>query len=58
MKVTRSHSLRKPQPSGEGARERIDHSAYELFSWRGICGVGIDAVIANSGVAKMTVYHH
>ncbi len=40
------------------ARERIDHSAYELFSRRGIRAVGIDEVVARSGVAKMTLYRH
>jgi AcrR family transcriptional regulator len=40
------------------ARERIDRSAYELFSRRGIGAVGINAVIARSGVAKKTLYRH
>ena len=63
MKVTGVHSTAarssgKPLPASEGARERIDRVAYELFSRRGIRGVGIDAVIAESGVAKMTLYRH
>jgi len=41
-----------------GARERILEAAYELFSRRGIRGVGIDAIIARSGVARMTLYRH
>jgi len=40
------------------ARERIDRTAYELFSRRGIRAVGVDKVIARSGVAKMTLYRH
>jgi AcrR family transcriptional regulator len=40
------------------ARERIDHCAYELFSRRGVRGVGIDEVVERSGVAKMTLYRH
>lgn len=40
------------------ARERIDQTAYELFSRRGIRAVGIDEVIARSGVAKATLYRH
>ena len=40
------------------ARERIDHTAYELFSRRGVRGVGVDELIARSGVAKMTLYRH
>jgi len=40
------------------ARDRILDAAYDLFSRRGIRGVGIDAVIAQSGVARMTLYRH
>jgi AcrR family transcriptional regulator len=41
-----------------GARTRILDAAYDLFSRRGIRGVGIDAVIARSGVSRMTLYRH
>ena len=40
------------------ARERIDQTAYELFSQRGVRAVGVDEVVARSGVAKMTLYRH
>lgn len=40
------------------ARERIMRTAYELFARRGIRAVGIDEVIARSGVAKATLYRH
>jgi AcrR family transcriptional regulator len=40
------------------ARERIDHAAYELFSRRGVRAVGVDAIVARSGVAKRTLYLH
>ena len=40
------------------ARERILESAYELFSRRGIRGVGIDEVIQHARVAKATLYRH
>ncbi len=40
------------------ARERIDEASYELFSRRGVRGVGVDEVVARSGVAKMTLYRH
>lgn len=40
------------------ARERILSAAYNLFSQRGIGAVGIDTIIARSGVAKMTLYRH
>jgi AcrR family transcriptional regulator len=41
-----------------GARERILRAAYELFSQQGIGAVGIDTIIAKSGVAKMSLYRH
>ena len=40
------------------ARERILASAYELFAQRGVRAVGVDEVIARSGVAKATLYRH
>ena len=45
-------------PRAASARERIDQSAYELFSRRGVRAVGVDEVVARSGVAKMTLYRH
>src|SRR3954467_8077216 len=54
-----------PQPTSPGpgaapgeARERILSAAYDLFSRRGVRAVGIDAIIAQSGVARMTLYRH
>jgi AcrR family transcriptional regulator len=40
------------------ARERIDHTVYELFSRHGVRAVGVDTISARSGVAKMTLYRH
>jgi AcrR family transcriptional regulator len=40
------------------ARDRILDTAYELFSQRGIRGVGVDEVIERAGVAKATLYRH
>ena len=39
-------------------RERILDTAYELFSRHGIGAVGVDRIVAESGVAKMTLYRH
>jgi len=39
-------------------RERILHTAYELFSRRGVRDVGVDEVIDRAGVAKATLYRH
>src|SRR5919108_4448369 len=41
-----------------GPRERLLDTAYELFSKRGIRGVGIEEVIERAGVAKATLYRH
>jgi AcrR family transcriptional regulator len=50
---------RLPHPSGpahHSARERILATASELFYQEGSRAVGIDTVIAESGVAKMSLY--
>jgi AcrR family transcriptional regulator len=44
-----------PQDSG---RERVSRAAYELFSRDGVQAVGVDAVIARAGTAKMTLYRN
>jgi AcrR family transcriptional regulator len=41
-----------------GARDRIVDTAYELFSRHGIRAVGVDRIVAESGVAKMSLYRH
>jgi AcrR family transcriptional regulator len=53
--------VRRPQEVLDGrlsARERILETAYELFSRHGIRAVGVDRIIASSGVAKMSLYRH
>ncbi len=40
------------------ARERLLAAAYSLFSRQGIGAVGIDTIIAEAGVAKMSLYRH
>jgi AcrR family transcriptional regulator len=40
------------------ARERILDTAYELFSRHGTHAVGVDAIVAGSGVAKMSLYRN
>lgn len=39
-------------------RERLLSTSYQLFSRRGVRGVGIDEIIARSNVAKATLYKH
>ncbi|MDQ4501072.1 TetR/AcrR family transcriptional regulator [Sinomonas sp. ASV322] len=41
-----------------GPRERILATSYELFARRGIRDVGVDELIARSGVAKATFYKY
>ena len=40
------------------ARERILETAYDLFSRHGTRAVGVDRIIAESGVAKMSLYRN
>lgn len=41
-----------------GARERILHTAYDLFSHHGVHPIGVDRIVAESEVAKVTLYRH
>jgi AcrR family transcriptional regulator len=44
---------------GQGSgRERVSRAAYELFSREGVRAVGVDAVTARAGTAKMTLYRN
>lgn len=44
--------------SAESGRERVLRAAYDLFSRGGVRAVGVDTVIAEAGVAKMTLYRN
>jgi AcrR family transcriptional regulator len=44
--------------AGSDARERILETAERLFYRDGYRAVGVDRIIAESGVAKMTLYRH
>jgi AcrR family transcriptional regulator len=44
--------------SATPARERILDTAFRLFYARGLRAVGVDTIIAESGVAKATFYKH
>jgi AcrR family transcriptional regulator len=39
-------------------RERCLRAAYDLFCRHGVQAIGIDRIIAEAGVAKMTLYRH
>jgi AcrR family transcriptional regulator len=45
-------------PPSENARKRILLTAYDLFARHGIRAVGVDRIVAESGVAKTTLYRH
>jgi AcrR family transcriptional regulator len=46
------------QAAAQPARDRILDTAFRLFYAHGPRGVGVDTVIAESGVAKATLYKH
>lgn len=50
--MAKARTARKP------VRDRILEKASELFYQEGIHNVGIDRIIAESGVAKMSLYNH
>ncbi|MEH6418655.1 TetR/AcrR family transcriptional regulator [Pseudomonas sp. CGJS7] len=47
-----------PVAAPASARERILQTAHDLFYLQGIRATGIDRVIAESGVTKVTLYRH
>ncbi|CAB3643752.1 hypothetical protein LMG24238_00519 [Paraburkholderia sediminicola] len=49
-------SLTQKTPSGK--RQQLIDKATELFSKEGYHAVGVDRIITESGVAKMTLYNH
>lgn len=55
----RTESGHHSGPDGRGSgHERLSRAAYELFSREGVRAVGVDAVIARAGTAKMTLYRN
>jgi len=40
-----------------GVRKRLLDAAERLFNYRGIHGIGIDAIATEAGAAKMSLYH-
>ena len=47
-----------PTADASSARDRILRAAHDLFYRDGVRATGIDRVIAESGVAKLTFYRH
>jgi AcrR family transcriptional regulator len=50
--------MRRTQSATSQAKQRILETADRLFYQEGIRAVGIDRIIAEAGVAKMTLYSH
>jgi AcrR family transcriptional regulator len=58
-----ARSTRAPKPdeieeATDDARGRILSTAYDLFCRHGVQSIGIDRIVAEAGVAKMTLYRH
>jgi AcrR family transcriptional regulator len=53
-----SSEPRHDETSANGARERILRSAYELFCRHGVHAVGVDWIVTEARVAKMSLYRH
>lgn len=52
------HTPRGGGALGDSARDRILDTAYGLFAGNGIRAVGVDTIVAEAKVAKMTLYRH
>ena len=48
----------KPKQGAASPRDRVLATASELFYRRGFSAVGVDEIVSQSGVAKMTLYRH
>ena len=48
---------KKPRPPSK-AKQRLENTAYDLFSAKGVNSVGIDELVTRSGVARMTLYRN
>ena len=56
--IGREDGLATGAAARPSARERILDTSFQLFARRGIRDVGVDELIARSGVAKATFYRH
>lgn len=56
--TTKTESGDRPRRAPSPARARILDTAARLFYERGLQAVGVDTIVAESGVAKMTLYRH
>jgi AcrR family transcriptional regulator len=54
----RTTPAREPAHADADPRTRVLETAYSLFSRHGIQRIGIDRIVDEAGVAKMTLYRH
>jgi AcrR family transcriptional regulator len=57
-RATRAPKLDEIEEATADARGRILSTAYDLFCRHGVQSIGIDRLVAEAGVAKMTLYRH
>jgi AcrR family transcriptional regulator len=48
----------RPEADRVSGGERVGRAAYDLFTRHGVRAVGVDAVVARAGAAKMTLYRN
>jgi AcrR family transcriptional regulator len=53
-----AHQVEPVPGAAASGRERVERAAYDLFSRRGVRAVGVDTVISEANVAKMTLYRN
>lgn len=58
MMSAQDGTVERMKATGDTGRERVLRAAYDLFSRDGVRAVGVDAVIAEAGIAKMTLYRN
>lgn len=58
MTAQRAPKPESSPPDAVSGRERVVRAAYRLFSHRGVRAVGVDTVINEAKVAKMTLYRN
>jgi AcrR family transcriptional regulator len=56
--TSRGKEERASSLPADDARERVVITAYDLFTHQGVRAVGIDRIISEASVAKMTLYRH
>lgn len=54
--MPQDHGIVAPHDAAPSVRERILATATELFYREGVRAVGVDTIVARSGVAKMSLY--